>query len=106
MQQASTAVWGSRTLQSHSGSSLQEHVDDAVGLGAEVLCGGRPPSHLPDGHFFSPTLLGNATPAMRIFKEETFAPVIPLFPCASPRHHPFGCLHTDCLLYTSDAADE
>jgi succinate-semialdehyde dehydrogenase / glutarate-semialdehyde dehydrogenase len=61
----------------------QEHVDDAVALGATVECGGSPPGDegLKNGFFFSPTLLRNATPDMRIFKEETFAPVIPLFRC-------------------------
>ena len=66
------------------GHAVQEHVDDAVSRGAEVLCGGAPPSHLPAGSFFAPTLLGGATRAMRVFQEETFAPVIPLFPCAPP----------------------
>lgn len=59
---------------------LQEHVDDALKKGAEVACGGSVPSHLPEGNFYSPTLLTNATPSMRVFTEETFAPVIPLFP--------------------------
>jgi succinate-semialdehyde dehydrogenase / glutarate-semialdehyde dehydrogenase len=60
----------------------QQHVDDAVANGARVLCGGSAPQGLDKGFFFSPTLLGDATPAMRVFQEETFAPVLPLFKCA------------------------
>ena len=48
----------------------------------QVLVGGRVPDGLDKGFFYSPTLLGNATTDMRIFQEETFAPVMPLFPCA------------------------
>eukprot|EP01025_Chloroclados_australasicus_P057278 TRINITY_DN7132_c0_g1_i1.p1 TRINITY_DN7132_c0_g1~~TRINITY_DN7132_c0_g1_i1.p1 ORF type:complete len:233 (-),score=39.33 TRINITY_DN7132_c0_g1_i1:96-707(-) len=59
----------------------REHVEDAVKNGAEVLCGGSAPDEedLSEGTYFMPTLLGNATIDMRIFKEETFAPVVPLF---------------------------
>ena len=60
----------------------KQHVDDAVKQGAKVLCGGQVPDGLDKGFFYGPTLLGNATPDMRVFKEETFAPVIPLFKCA------------------------
>ena len=60
----------------------QAHVKDAVERGAEVKCGGGRPSELPDGFFFAPTLLAGATPEMRVFREETFAPVVPVFKCA------------------------
>jgi hypothetical protein len=59
----------------------QAHVEDAVNLGAKVKCGGGRPSHLPEGHFFEPTLLAGATREMRIYKEETFAPVLPVLKC-------------------------
>ena len=49
---------------------------------SQVLVGGKVPDGLDKGFFYSPTLLGNATTDMRIFQEETFAPVMPLFPCA------------------------
>lgn len=70
-----------RLLSEMTDMAVQELVDDAVSKGARVLCGGSPPSHLPHGHFFSPTLIADALPSMRVFAEETFAPVIPLFPC-------------------------
>jgi len=56
---------------------VQEHIDDALEQGAEVLAGGR--VHALGGTFFEPTVLGNMTPAMRVAKEETFGPVAPLF---------------------------
>jgi vanillin dehydrogenase len=52
---------------------ISEHVDDAVSKGATLLCGG--------GHkdlFFEPTVLGNVTTEMRVFREETFGPVAPV----------------------------
>lgn len=60
----------------------QAHVDDAKEKGAQVLCGGSRPANLDKGFFMSPTLLGNAMRNMRVYQEETFAPVIPLFKCA------------------------
>jgi len=52
---------------------IREQVDDAVAAGASVLCGGK-----NDGLFFEPTVLGNVTRNMRIFREETFGPVAPI----------------------------
>lgn len=52
---------------------IAAQVDDAVTKGAALLTGG--------GHkdlFFEPTVLGNVTPEMRIFREETFGPVAPI----------------------------
>ncbi|NJR43007.1 MAG: aldehyde dehydrogenase family protein, partial [Akkermansiaceae bacterium] len=59
-------------------------MDDALNHGAQVLCGGAPPSHLPHGSFFAPTLLANATSGMRIFREETFCTCDSLVPVRSP----------------------
>jgi acyl-CoA reductase-like NAD-dependent aldehyde dehydrogenase len=46
-------------------------VDDAVSKGAEVVCGGS-----ADGPCFAPTVLKGVTPAMRIYGEESFGPVV------------------------------
>ena len=54
-------------------NKIRSQVDEAVTQGAEVLCGGN-----NDGLFFEPTVLGNVTPNMRIFREETFGPVAPI----------------------------
>ena len=56
---------------------VQEHIDDALEQGAEVLAGGR--VHALGGSFFEPTVLANMTPAMRVAREETFGPLAPLF---------------------------
>jgi succinate-semialdehyde dehydrogenase / glutarate-semialdehyde dehydrogenase len=56
---------------------VEEHIADATSKGARILIGGKP--HLLGGTFFQPTVLTNVTPDMRIFAEETFGPVAPLF---------------------------
>jgi len=55
----------------------EEHVNDAVSGGAKVLTGGRR-SNL-GATFFEPTVLTDAKPSMKVFHEETFGPVAPLF---------------------------
>lgn len=68
------------------------HVADAVDRGARVVCGGSPPAGLDRGYFFAPTLLDAVTPGMRVWREETFAPVIPVRTCApcSPASGPIA----------------
>lgn len=46
--------------------------------GAQVLTGGKRPAHLERGYFLEPTIFGAMTPAMRIWREEIFGPVIGL----------------------------
>jgi acyl-CoA reductase-like NAD-dependent aldehyde dehydrogenase len=55
----------------------KEQVEDAVALGARVLSGG---ARVTDkaGNYFQPTLIANASSAMRVMNEETFAPVLPI----------------------------
>ncbi len=55
----------------------EEHVTDAVSGGAKVLIGGKR-SNL-GSTFFEPTVLTDVKPSMKIFHEETFGPVAPLF---------------------------
>jgi vanillin dehydrogenase len=52
---------------------IRSQVDEAVAQGAKVLCGGK-----NDGLFFEPTILADVTRDMRIFREETFGPVVPV----------------------------
>jgi len=59
-------------------ATCQRHVNDALEKGAQLLCGGS--SGVPGPLFYSPTVLGNVTPAMLIFREETFGPVAALTP--------------------------
>jgi len=56
---------------------VEQHIADAVGKGARVLSGGQ--RHALGGTFFTPTVLADVTPAMRVAKEETFGPLAPLF---------------------------
>ncbi len=56
---------------------IEAHVADAVERGARVLAGGRRnPAHR--GLFFEPTVLDDVTHQMRIMREETFGPVLPI----------------------------
>ncbi len=55
---------------------VAELVDDAVGKGAEVLCGGN--SLGGPGWFYPPTVVAGVTPQMRMYTEEVFGPVAAL----------------------------
>jgi vanillin dehydrogenase len=50
---------------------VSAQVEDAVSHGASVLTGGK-----PDGPLFPPTVLRGVTPEMRVYKEESFGPVV------------------------------
>ena len=56
---------------------VEAHVEDAVARGARVLAGG---SRLPElgANFYKPTVLADVTHEMRIMREETFGPVLPV----------------------------
>ena len=56
---------------------VEEHIADALALGAKILCGGQ--RHALGGNFFAPTILTDVTAAMAVAHEETFGPVAPLF---------------------------
>jgi succinate-semialdehyde dehydrogenase/glutarate-semialdehyde dehydrogenase len=55
----------------------EEHVADAVERGASVLTGGE--RHPLGGSFYRPTILVNVPRESKVFREETFGPVAPLF---------------------------
>ena len=55
----------------------EEHVADAVSKGASIVTGGERRSD--GGNYFTPTILAGATLDMKIFREETFSPVAPVF---------------------------
>jgi len=55
---------------------VAELVDDAIEAGARALTGGV--AHPAGAHFFTPTVLTNVTPDMRVNREEIFGPVAPL----------------------------
>ncbi len=56
---------------------IEEHVSDAVNLGAKIVTGGK--RHNLGGTFYEPTVLTNVTTKMLLTREETFGPVAPLF---------------------------
>jgi succinate-semialdehyde dehydrogenase / glutarate-semialdehyde dehydrogenase len=61
-------------------AKMDEHVSDAVGKGATLVCGGqRLTGEAYDaGTFFAPTVLTDVTPDMVIYREETFGPIAPV----------------------------
>ena len=58
-------------------AKVETLVNDAKAKGARVLTGGEP--HPLGGTFYTPTVLADATQAMRFAREEIFGPVAPLF---------------------------
>ena len=58
-------------------SIVQSHVEDAVARGARLLAGGKPLAQL-GANFFAPTILADVDHSMRIMREETFGPVLPV----------------------------
>ncbi|SDE27988.1 NADP-dependent succinate-semialdehyde dehydrogenase [Rhodospira trueperi] len=56
---------------------VQDLVGDAVGKGARVVLGGKP--HALGGTFYEPTILADVSASMRLFSEEIFGPVAPLY---------------------------
>jgi acyl-CoA reductase-like NAD-dependent aldehyde dehydrogenase len=56
--------------------AVQQLVDDAVRKGAKVMAGGVLPPKAAGGQFYPPTVLTGVTPAMRIWQEEVFGPVM------------------------------
>ena len=56
---------------------IASQVQDAVDKGAAVVAGGKQPEGL-EGAYYEPTILTNVTRDMRVWKEETFGPVLPV----------------------------
>jgi acyl-CoA reductase-like NAD-dependent aldehyde dehydrogenase len=67
---------------------LESLIEDAVRQGARLICGGKRYNHPrhPRGHYFTPTLLADVTPSMRIAQTELFAPVFVLMRADSVPH--------------------
>jgi acyl-CoA reductase-like NAD-dependent aldehyde dehydrogenase len=58
---------------------VEEQVEDAVHQGARLLAGGKRLTELGP-NFYAPTLLADVNHRMRLMKEETFGPVLPVAP--------------------------
>jgi len=61
-------------------AKVERQVQNALDMGATLVCGGRRLTEdgLDKGYFYAPTLLADVTPAMQIYREETFGPVAPV----------------------------
>ncbi len=57
---------------------MDAHVAGASAQGARVLLGGRREPDRPTGLFYEMTVIDGVTPAMDVFRQETFGPVIPV----------------------------
>lgn len=57
---------------------MDAHVADASARGARVLLGGRRQPDRPTGFFYEMTVIDDVTPAMDVFRHESFGPVIPI----------------------------
>jgi acyl-CoA reductase-like NAD-dependent aldehyde dehydrogenase len=60
---------------------VDEHVRDAVEKGARVLTGGR--GHSEHGRYFEPTVLVDVDHSMKIMRDETFGPALPIMKIAN-----------------------
>jgi succinate-semialdehyde dehydrogenase/glutarate-semialdehyde dehydrogenase len=56
---------------------VSDLVDDAVTAGGDVVTGGSAPAG--DGWYYLPTVLSNVPQTARVFREEIFGPVAPVF---------------------------
>ncbi len=56
---------------------VEEHVNDAVRRGAQILAGGKRAANLK-GFFYEPTILTQVDHRMTIMRDETFGPVLPV----------------------------
>lgn len=56
--------------------TVMDYIKVGQGEGARLLTGGTRPEALSQGYFIEPTIFDGVSPAMRIFKEEIFGPVL------------------------------
>lgn len=63
-------------------ASIRHRIDEAVEQGATLLYGGTdlPDGPLRQGAFVRPTIFGDVTPEMSIYREEVFGPVLAITP--------------------------
>lgn len=66
-------------------SVIREHLEEAVAKGAVVRTGGALQT-LGGGSYLRPTVLTGVEHAMRVMREETFGPIIPVMPFDDDEH--------------------
>src|SRR5260370_17865252 len=62
---------------------LEAFVQDARAKGARVVAGGKPASVDGRGRFFEATLLADCDQSMKLFRQESFGPIVPVMSVAS-----------------------
>ncbi len=62
---------------------INDHLEDAVLKGAKILVGSAQCEELGGGLYCRPTVITNVSADMKIMKEETFGPIIPVMPFSS-----------------------
>lgn len=81
---------------------VEEHINDALGKGGKVICGGKK----LEGTFFEPTIITGVTSEMKVSREETFGPLAPLFEFESEEEIIQKANNTEfglaCYFYTKD----
>jgi malonate-semialdehyde dehydrogenase (acetylating)/methylmalonate-semialdehyde dehydrogenase len=89
-------------------TNVLEWIDKGVAEGAEIVADGRPFHNAaqPDGFYLGPTLFDGVTPAMEIYREEIFGPVLGIVRCATfeealrlINEHPYG---NGTAIFTAD----
>ena len=85
-------------------ATVEAHLDDALERGARVLCGGSRVD--PASNVFLPTVLADVNDRMRVMREETFGPLLPVMAVADMEEavaranaHPMGLFAS---VWTSD----
>jgi acyl-CoA reductase-like NAD-dependent aldehyde dehydrogenase len=59
-------------------AKMDEHVQDALGRGAELVAGGARASGFPTTLYYEPTVLDGVTDEMEVARDETFGPIVPI----------------------------
>ena len=69
-------------INSRALDKIAQHIGDALEHGGTLLAGGERlrPAGTEGTTFYAPTVVGNASRAMKLAHEETFGPVVALFP--------------------------
>lgn len=61
---------------------MREHVADAEAKGARIVAGGKARPEIGP-FFYEPTVLADVTPEMDVYREETFGPLVAIYPFAT-----------------------
>jgi succinate-semialdehyde dehydrogenase/glutarate-semialdehyde dehydrogenase len=87
-------------------AKMDEHVQDALGRGAEAVCGGAREGGLPTDLYWQATVLDGVPPDALAASEETFGPIAPVVTVRSLEHaieltnaSPYGLL---AAIFTRD----